>query len=50
MYGLALEGQAGVEAVVKGLLSDLSISMGLSGYRNIEEVRSILRENMVREA
>jgi len=44
MYGLALEGEAGVEAIIKNLLSDFSISMGLSGYKNVEEVRWSMRD------
>ena len=43
MYGLALKGEAGVEAVIKHLLTDFSINMGLSGYKNIEEVRQNMR-------
>lgn len=42
MYGLALEGEAVVEAIIKQLLSDFSVTMGLSGYKNVAEVR----ENM----
>jgi len=38
MYGLALEGQAGVEAIIKQLLSEFSITMGLSGCTNINQV------------
>jgi lactate 2-monooxygenase len=46
MYGLALKGEAGVEAIIKHLLSDFSINMGLSGYKNIEEVRQNMRKNI----
>jgi lactate 2-monooxygenase len=47
--GLALDGEAGVEAVVKYLLSDLSLSMGLSGYKNLKDVQSTLASNMIRK-
>lgn len=40
MYGLALKGEEGVEAVIKQLLTDTSITMGLSGYNSIEQIRT----------
>jgi isopentenyl diphosphate isomerase/L-lactate dehydrogenase-like FMN-dependent dehydrogenase len=46
MYGLALEGQAGVEAVIKNLLTDFSLTLGLSGYRSVDEVRQHLAANL----
>jgi isopentenyl diphosphate isomerase/L-lactate dehydrogenase-like FMN-dependent dehydrogenase len=46
MYGLALAGEEGVEAVIRNLLTDFSITMGLSGYRSVEEVRGQLRDNL----
>ncbi|KAF9511711.1 hypothetical protein BS47DRAFT_1372996 [Hydnum rufescens UP504] len=49
VYGLALDGEAGVEAVVKYLLADLSLSMGLSGYKSLDDVRSTLASNMIRK-
>jgi len=49
VYGLALDGEAGVEAVVKYLLADLSLSMGLSGYKSLNDVRSTLASNMIRK-
>jgi len=38
MYGLAAGGQEGVEQVVKTLLADLEITLGLSGFKNIDEI------------
>jgi len=44
MYGLALKGEAGVEAIIKHLLSEFSINMGLSGYKNVQDVRCNMRD------
>ena len=38
MYGLAAAGQPGVEQVLKAMLADAEISLGLSGYRNLQEI------------
>lgn len=38
VYGLALAGQAGVEAVLQNLLSDFELTMALSGCKAIEEI------------
>ncbi len=38
VYGLALAGQAGVEAVLKNLLADFELTMGLAGCRHIGEI------------
>ncbi|KAF8308546.1 FMN-dependent alpha-hydroxy acid dehydrogenase [Clavulina sp. PMI_390] len=46
MYGLALKGEAGVEAIIKQLLTDTSITMGLAGYSSIEAVREKLAKNL----
>ncbi len=44
VYGLALDGQAGVETVLKNLLSDFELNMRLSGYKSITELQpEILR-------
>ena len=39
VYGLALGGADGVKHVVKTILADLEVTMGLSGYKNIDEFR-----------
>jgi lactate 2-monooxygenase len=38
MYGLALDGQAGVEQVLRGLLAELDLTLALSGYTTISEL------------
>ena len=38
MYGLALGGEEGVEEVLRALLADIEITLGLSGYKNIDEI------------
>ena len=48
IYGLACGGQAGVEQVIKGILADLEITLGLTGYKNLEEIRGKADEIMVR--
>jgi len=45
MYGLALKGEEGVESVIKQLLSDTSVTMGLSGYNSVEQVRKEMSKN-----
>lgn len=37
MYGLALGGTDGVKHVIKTILADLEVTMGLSGYKSIDE-------------
>ena len=39
IYGLALDGQAGVEAVLRNMLAELDLTMGLSGCRTVGEIR-----------
>lgn len=38
VYGLALEGQLGVEEVIKNMLADFDVTMGLAGCRSIAEI------------
>ena len=38
VYGLALDGQAGVEHVLRCLLADLDLSLALSGHTNLAQV------------
>ena len=38
MYGLAVGGEQGVEEVLRSLLADTEITLGLSGYKSIEEI------------
>ena len=39
VYGLALGGEDGVEAVIRSLLCDLEATLGLCGYSSIQEVQ-----------
>jgi lactate 2-monooxygenase len=47
VYGLALAGAAGAEAVLRNLVADFDLALGLSGHRSIAELGkdSILRAN-----
>ena len=38
LWGLALDGRAGVETVLRMLLAELDLTLALSGYRRPEEV------------
>ena len=38
LYGLALGGEEGVEEVLRGLLADTEVTLGLSGYKGIDEI------------
>lgn len=38
VYGLALDGQNGVEAVIQNLLADFELTMALAGCKNISEI------------
>ncbi|KAI0298144.1 FMN-dependent dehydrogenase [Multifurca ochricompacta] len=38
MYGLSINGEKGVEEVLRGLLAETEITLGLSGYKNIREI------------
>lgn len=38
MYGLAIAGQAGVEQILRQILCDLHLTLGLCGYKDINEV------------
>ncbi|MEO1437033.1 MAG: lactate 2-monooxygenase [Bacteroidota bacterium] len=39
VYGLALQGAKGVETVIRNLVADLELNMGLAGCRNLDEIR-----------
>jgi lactate 2-monooxygenase len=38
MYGLALGGEQGVEEVLRGLLAETEVTLGLSGHKNLDEI------------
>ncbi|KAI0049448.1 FMN-dependent alpha-hydroxy acid dehydrogenase [Auriscalpium vulgare] len=39
MYGLAINGQQGVEEVLRGILADTEITLGLSGYKSVADIQ-----------
>lgn len=39
MYGLAIGGEKGVEEVLRSTLADLEITLGLSGFKNVQEIQ-----------
>jgi isopentenyl diphosphate isomerase/L-lactate dehydrogenase-like FMN-dependent dehydrogenase len=39
MYGLAIGGEKGVEEVLRSLLADLDVTLGLSGFKNLQEIQ-----------
>ena len=44
VYGLGIDGQAGAQAVLAGLLADLDLTMGFAGAKSVAELtRSLLR-------
>ena len=47
-YALAIAGQAGVEAVIKGILADFELTLGLAGYRSIAEIQGKAGEVMIK--
>ena len=38
MYGLAIGGEQGVEEILRSLLAEAEITLGLSGHKSIEEI------------
>jgi len=49
VYGLAKSGQEGVEAVLRALLADLDVSLGLAGYSGIAELHHKAGKMLVHE-
>jgi lactate 2-monooxygenase len=46
VYGLGLAGQGGVEHVLRGILADLDLTLGLAGYAHLAQLstQSVVRE------
>jgi isopentenyl diphosphate isomerase/L-lactate dehydrogenase-like FMN-dependent dehydrogenase len=42
VYGLGIDGTAGAEAVLAGLLADLDLTMGFSGVKSVSELKPAL--------
>lgn len=47
--GLILDGKLGVETVLRSLLSEVDTSLGLSGYRSLDEIRGKADEVLINE-
>ena len=50
VYGLALGGSDGVEAVLRSLLGELDVTMGLSGYNTVDALRGSARDSLMHES
>ena len=48
VYGLALGGADGVKHIVKTILAELEVTMGLSGYKSIDEFQGKAEEVLAR--
>ncbi|KAI0365339.1 FMN-dependent alpha-hydroxy acid dehydrogenase [Pilatotrama ljubarskyi] len=48
IYGLAIGGQVGVETVVKSILAEFEITLGLCGYKSVSEIWGRAGEVMVK--
>ena len=48
MYGLTIGGEKGVEEVLRSTLSDMEITMGLAGYKNVGEIQGKRDEIVVK--
>ncbi|KAF9781516.1 oxidoreductase [Thelephora terrestris] len=48
VYGLALGGADGVKHVIKSILAELEMTMGLSGYKSISEIQGKAEEILAR--
>ena len=45
---IAIAGQAGVEAVIKNILEDFELSLGLAGYKSIADIQGKAGEVMIK--
>jgi lactate 2-monooxygenase len=41
VYGLAVAGAEGVEGVIRSLLAELDITMGLAGYNSLDAIKGV---------
>lgn len=48
MYGLAIGGEKGVEEVLRSTLADLDVTLGLSGFKSVEEIQGKREEIITR--
>lgn len=49
IYGLALGGEAGVDAVMRSMFADLDVSLALAGYKSMAEIWHKRDEVLVRD-
>nr|VWO95551.1 Thioredoxin reductase (EC [Ganoderma boninense] len=47
-YGLAIAGQAGVEAAIKNILAEFEVTLGLSGYKSVADIQGKADEVLIR--
>lgn len=47
LYGSIIAGQEGVEQVLRAILADLDVTLGLSGFRSLDEIRGKADEILV---
>ena len=47
-YGLTIAGQAGVEAVIKSILADFELTLGLAGHRTVADIQGKADEVLIR--
>ena len=48
VYGLTIAGQAGVEAVIKTILADFELTLGLAGHRTVADIQGKADEVLIR--
>jgi len=48
LYGLIVAGEAGVEYMLRNLLADTELTLGLSGYSNLDEIRGQPEKVMIK--
>ena len=49
IYGLAVAGQTGVEEVVKTILAEFELTLGLAGQRSVSDIFGKADELMVKD-
>ena len=47
-YGLAIAGQAGVEAAVKSILAEFELTLGLAGHKTVADIQGKADEVLIR--
>ncbi|KAJ7644676.1 oxidoreductase [Roridomyces roridus] len=50
LYGSIIAGQEGVEQVIRSILADLDVTLGLSGFTSLDEIRGKANEILVKES